>query len=73
MSKKSINVDGVDFSKEHVQSFGSEADFLEAMQEKTYQHLFEGPKREEKLKEVYKAGQPASAPAADAGTGKGKK
>lgn len=57
-AKNHIDVDGVSLSRGFVSSHKSEAEFLEAMGKKTYQHLFEGENREAKLKEVYALVQP---------------
>jgi hypothetical protein len=60
----SIVVDGVSWDAIQVNNHKSEAEFLKAMQDKTYGHLYEGPGREASLKEVYKLAQAKkSAPA----------
>lgn len=51
--KAEIKVDGQAVSTAFVQGHESEAAFLEAMAGKTYGHLFPGPEREAKLKELY--------------------
>lgn len=62
MKNKSIKVDGVSISKDFIHSFKSEADFLKAMEENTYAHLFEGSNREAKLKSVFSSAQPKEEP-----------
>ena len=50
---KDVKFEGVSFSKEFLTSHGSEAAFLEAMNQKTYSGLLEGPNRDAKLRELY--------------------
>jgi hypothetical protein len=62
MSKKKLNnnsivVDGVSWDAIQVTNHKSEGEFIKAMGEKTYGHLYEGPGREASLKEVYKLAQ----------------
>lgn len=68
--KSHISVDGVSLSKGFISSHKTEADFLSAMEHKTYVHLFEGENRVAKLKEVYALVHPKeevrSAPAKEA-------
>jgi hypothetical protein len=52
--KNDIKFEGVNFNREFVSSHKSEKEFLEAMSDKTYSHLFAGDNREAKLKELYK-------------------
>lgn len=55
-NKKSVKTEGGAFSREFLEGFEKESDFLKAMNEKTYTAFFEGdPKRAEKLKEVYQS------------------
>ncbi len=65
MAKKDIVIDGVSFSKEFIQSHKSEKDFMTAMDDKAYGHLFEGESRAEKLREVFKSVGPAEADKVD--------
>lgn len=53
-----IIIDGVALSKDFIISHKSESDFLKTMDEKSYQHLFEGENRAAKLKEVWQLSQP---------------
>lgn len=53
MAKKDIVIDGVSFNKEFIASFKTEAEFVKAMDDKTYAHIFEGENRKAKLKEVW--------------------
>lgn len=59
MAKKNlINLDGVSFSRAEIEKYETEGDFLKTMENETYGHVFEGPKREEKLKQLFQLAQP---------------
>ena len=64
MAKKDIVIDGVSFSREFLEGHNSEGDFITAMNDKTYAHLFVGDNRDAKLKNVYALGQPKDEPVA---------
>lgn len=53
--KNGIIIDGVSMDKTFIQSFKTEAEFIKAMDDKTYAHIFPGENRKAKLKEVYNA------------------
>lgn len=53
---ESVKLDGVSFNKASLLGYKSEAEFLKAMKDEAYAHLFEGENREAKLKELYTLG-----------------
>lgn len=50
---KSIKLDGVSMDRSFIESHKTEKSFLDAMNDKTHAHLYEGENREAKLKEIY--------------------
>lgn len=51
--KDSIKFDGVSLRKSSILAYENEAKFLEAFADEGYAHIYSGPDREKKLKELY--------------------
>lgn len=48
-----MKIDGVDFAKGFVEGFKTEKEFVSEMSQPGYVHIYAGPGRAEKIKEVY--------------------